>query len=116
MDPLDEVSLSSETRVTELSGGTIKTYTVSPDDFGLRSAPLSDVQGGTAEENAKLVGDVLGGAQGPRRDIVVLNAAFAVAASGLADTPQQGLELATRSIDSGAARDKLQELVKASNS
>jgi anthranilate phosphoribosyltransferase len=115
MDPLDEVSLASDTRVTELADGAIKTYTVSPADFGLQSAPLSAVQGGSAEENAKVVGDVLDGTKGPARDIVVLNAAFALSAAGVAATPAEGMQLAATAIDSGAARGKLEHLVSASN-
>jgi anthranilate phosphoribosyltransferase len=115
MDPLDEVSLSSDTRVTELSGGAIKTYTVSPADFSLQSAPLSTIQGGSAEENAKIVRDVLDGTKGPARDIVVLNAAFALSAAGVAATPAEGMSVAAKAIDSGAARDKLAHLVSTSN-
>lgn len=110
MDPLDEVSLSAETRVCELRDGEIKSYTVSPEDFGMQTVALADVQGGTAEENAALITSVLEGNAGPHADIVALNAGFAVAAAGLADTPKEGLELAREAMQSGAALDRLRRL------
>jgi anthranilate phosphoribosyltransferase len=109
-DGLDEVSLSAPTRVSELSGGKVVTYDVHPGQFGLSPAPPAAVSGGGIPENAALVREVLDGKPGPRRDIVALNAAFAIAAAGLAATPAEGLSLAQRSIDSGAARSKLDHL------
>jgi len=113
MDPLDEVSLSSETRVSEVRFGTVTTYTVTPEDFGFSRAPISAIAGGDSMENAKIVSDVLHGKKGPHRDIVLLNAAFALAASGLAETPKDALPLVTKSLDSGAALHKLEQLVEA---
>ncbi|MBD3239765.1 MAG: anthranilate phosphoribosyltransferase [Chitinivibrionales bacterium] len=112
LDPLDEVSLSSETRVTELCDGALKTYTVTPRTFGLEEASLDAIRGGTAEENATIVRGVLEGKPGPCRDIVLLNAGFAIAAAGLAETPAGGIDLAAKAIDSGAAADKLRRLAE----
>ncbi len=113
MDPLDEVSLSSETRVTELADGAIKTYTISPRTFGLDEAPLDAIRGGTADENAAIVRSVLEGRPGPCRDVVLLNAGFAIAAAGLAETPGGGIDLAAKAIDSGGAAEKLKGLIEA---
>jgi anthranilate phosphoribosyltransferase len=111
MDPLDEVSLSGETRVSELNNGGVATYVVSPADFGLTPAPLAAVKAGaTPAENAGIIARIFGGELGPRRDIVALNAAFAIAASGLAATPREGLAQANDAIDSGAASRKLGQL------
>jgi anthranilate phosphoribosyltransferase len=110
MDGLDEVSLSRQTRVSELDHDVIRTYEVRPEDFGLQAAPLEAVRGGDAEHNAGIIRDVLEGKPGPYRDIAVLNAAFAIAAAGLAATPRDGVPLAQQSIDSGAAQEKLQRL------
>ena len=116
MDRLDEISLSRETRVSELADGTIRTYEVRASDFGLPAAPLHAIQGGSAEHNASIIRGILDGDPGPCRDIVVLNAAFAIAAAGLAATPQAGVQLAQQSLDSGAAREKLRHLAELSSS
>lgn len=107
---LDELSTFGETRVTELKEGEIRTYNVAPEDFGLERAAPEDLQGGTPEENAQLLVDILGGKEGPARDIVILNAAAAIAAGGKADTLREGLAVAADSVASGAARSKLQAL------
>ena len=107
---LDELSTLGETRVTELKEGEMRTYNVTPEDFGLERAVPEDLQGGTPEDNAQLLVDILGGKEGPARDIVLLNAAAAIAAGGKADTLREGLAVAADSVDSGAARSKLQAL------
>jgi anthranilate phosphoribosyltransferase len=104
---LDEFSTLGETRVTELRDGALRTYSLTPEQFGLPRAGFQDIAGGTPQENAKLLLSVLEGMQGPARDIVLLNAAAAIAAGGKADTLQQALPLAAQSVDSGAALDKL---------
>jgi anthranilate phosphoribosyltransferase len=114
LDRLDEVSLSEETQISELSAGKITTYLTKPEDFGLRRVGKEAILGGTARENASTIRDILSGSTGPARDVVVLNAGFAIAASGLADTPHEGVARAIESIDSGAARDKLESLIKLS--
>ena len=112
LDGLDEVSLSGESRISEVKGGRVQTYTVSPEDFGLKRAPLSELQGGNAAENAEIIRRILSGEEGPRRDVVLMNAAVALVAGGKANDFQEGVKLAARSIDSGAAMEKLSRLVE----
>jgi anthranilate phosphoribosyltransferase len=116
MDSLDEISLSSPTQVSELKNGTVRTYTIQPEDFGFKRTPLSEIKGGDPSENAIIIREVLNGKRGPQRDIVILNTAFALAAAGLASDPKEGIELACKSIDSGNALRKLEELVSFTNS
>lgn len=114
-DPLDEVSLSSDTRVSELRYGEVTTYNVKPEDFGLKRVKISEIAGDDPKENAFITRAVLEGKKGVHRDIVVLNAAFAITAAGLAETPLDAILLAKESIDSGAALDKLNKLILISN-
>ena len=107
---LDELSTFGETRVTELKDGEMRTYNVKPEDFGLERAAPEAIQGGTPEANAQLLVDILGGKEGPARDIVLLNTAAAIAAGGKADTLSEGLAVAADSVTSGAARSKLEAL------
>jgi anthranilate phosphoribosyltransferase len=107
---LDELSTFGETRVTELKDGEMRTYNVTPEDFGLERVAPEDIQGRTPEENAQLLVDILDGKEGPARDIVLLNAAAAIAAGGKADTLIEGLAVAADSVASGAAHAKLQAL------
>ncbi|NLG18637.1 MAG: anthranilate phosphoribosyltransferase [Fibrobacter sp.] len=116
MDSLDEISISAETKVTELNNGKIRSYTIKPEDFGIKRAPVEEITGGDPLKNAEIIRSILAGEKGPRKDIVVLNAAFALAASGIAGSPQEGILIAERSIDSGAAGEKLNELVRMTNS
>lgn len=105
---LDEFSSFGETQVTELRDGDLRTYALVPEDVGLkRSDGHQSVQGGTPEENARLLTAILEGEDGPARDIVVLNAAAAIAAAGMADTLRDAAPIAVESLDSGAALAKL---------
>lgn len=104
---VDEVSISGPTWVAELKDGTVRTFEVQPEDFGVGRAPISALAGGTAHDNAKLIRDVLNGAVGPKRDAVIINAAAALCVAAVAASPRQGAELAAKSIDSGAAAAKL---------
>ncbi len=115
MDGLDEVTLSAPTRVAEIDDQQLRLYTVEPEDFGLVRCRLEDLQGGDAEQNAALVREVLDGCKGPRRDVVVLNSAFALVAAGKAEDVPAGLVLAEGCIDSGAARQKLDALIRMTN-
>ncbi|MEW5766205.1 MAG: anthranilate phosphoribosyltransferase [bacterium] len=115
-DGLDEVSLSSSTKVTELKRGEINTYRIRPEEFGFKRAPLSALAGGSPEENASMAIDVLKGKFGPRRDIVLLNAALALVAGKLTETVEEGINRAAMSIDSGAALAKLEALKELTNS
>ncbi len=111
-DGLDEISLSGETHVAEVRGGTVRTYTVTPEDFGLPRAPLSALAGGDAQTNAGIIRAILDGQPGPRRDIVIANAAAALVAAGAAPDLITGGSIATSSVDSGAAHAKLEELIR----
>jgi anthranilate phosphoribosyltransferase len=110
-DGLDEITISTETRVAEVRDGRVWSYEVTPEEFGLRRAPLEEIAGGDAAENAALIRGVLGGEKSARRDVVLLNAAAALVAAGRADAMAAAMPLAASSIDSGAARRKLEALV-----
>jgi anthranilate phosphoribosyltransferase len=113
-DGLDELSTSGPSQVVELAAGEIRRWVIEPAALGLDVAPLSAVAGGTAEENAAAIEDVLAGHPGARRDIVVLNSAAGLVAAELAAGMKEGIEAASESIDSGAARACLQALVETS--
>ncbi len=115
MDKLDEISLSAETRVCEFKDGWFKSYTVSPEDFGLTRCQKSDLVGGTPQENAAITLDILHGVKGPKRDAVLLNAGAALYIGGKAETWAEGVELAAELIDSGAALRVLEKLIEVSN-
>ena len=110
-DGLDEISLNSNTSVWELRNRSIKHYTIGPDDLGLAPASLESLAGGSVEENADTMTEVLKGASGPRRDVVVANAAGGIVAGGKATDLREGVQVAQESIDSGRALEKL-ELLK----
>jgi anthranilate phosphoribosyltransferase len=114
-DGLDEISISGETQVAEVRSGTVKNFTVTPEDFGLSRAPLAATVGGDATANAKIIRDVLAGEHGPPRDIVLANAAAVLVAAGCAADFREGARRAAEGIDSGAARQKLEALVAFSN-
>jgi anthranilate phosphoribosyltransferase len=107
---LDEVSLSGETQVAEVKNGKVRRYTLTPEDFGVMRAPLAALRGGTPEVNAEIIRRILSGEPGPRRDIVIINAAAALVAAGVARDFREGAELATRAIDSKVAEAKLAAL------
>lgn len=109
MDGLDEITLTTESRISELVGGRVKTYLISPEEFGLTTCNPSDLKGGEAGENARIFLDVLDGRPGPCRDVVLLNAAAGIVAAG-AESLAAGIEIARESIDSGLARQKLESL------
>jgi len=108
---LDEISLSGETKVGEVRHGIVRIYEVTPEDFGLERAPLDAISGGDAAHNAGLIRAILSGERGPRRDIVLANAAAAIVASGRAPDFLEGALTAAQSIDSGEARKKLDALI-----
>ena len=108
---LDEISLAGETKVGEVRGGMVRVYEVTPEDFGLNRAPISAISGGDAALNAEILRAILAGESGPRRDIVIANASAALVAAGRALDFLEGARLAAESIDSGAARKKLDALV-----
>jgi anthranilate phosphoribosyltransferase len=115
-DGLDEITVSDETNIAELRDGVVRSYTAAPEDFGLSRAPLESIQGGDANHNAQIIKYVLGHRDaphehGPHRDIVLANSAAALVAAGRATDFLDGVRLAAESIDSGAARAKLDALV-----
>jgi len=109
-DGLDEFTTTTTTMVTEIRRGKVESYEVQPTGLGLATATAADLVGGEPAENAAITRAILGGEKGPKRDIVLLNAAFAIMAGGKADNPGEGLALAAASIDSGAALKKLESL------
>lgn len=116
-DGLDEISLSAETHVAELNAGAIRSYKVSPEDFGLRRARASVYAGGDAKHNAEIIHKILGRSllyreHTAHRDVVLANTSAALVAAGRAGSFKDGVRLATDSIDSGAAREKLDSLVR----
>ncbi|HEY6384086.1 MAG TPA: anthranilate phosphoribosyltransferase [Candidatus Acidoferrum sp.] len=108
---LDEISLAGETLVAEVKDGGVGRFKVTPEDFGVSPAPIEAVHGGTALENAATIRDIFAGGRGPRRDIVVANAAAALVAAGVAQDFGDGARLAGTALASGAAREKLAALV-----
>lgn len=112
LDRLDEITITGKTRVSELNNEKIRTYCITPEKFGLKRAKIEDIKGGDAGENAKILLSVLNGEKGPRRDIVLLNAGAALVAGNRAKDMKEGIRIAADSIDSGAALDKLNRLIK----
>jgi anthranilate phosphoribosyltransferase len=115
-DGLDEISISGETYVAELRDGIVRSLTVTPEDFGLHRALVEEIRGGDARHNAEIIHKILGRSMlyrdhGPHREIVLANASAALVAAGRAADFLDGVHLAAKSIDSGAAREKLEALV-----
>ena len=112
LDGLDEITITGKTRVAEAREGSVRSYEIEPEEFGMKRATLHDISGGEAAENAAIIRAVLEGEKSPRRDVVVLNAAAALVAAHKADHIAQAIPLAAQSIDSGAAASKLEALVR----
>lgn len=112
---LDELSTLGSNRVSRLADGRVESYDLDPTSFGLATAQLSDLEGGDATENAQILRDVLSGQTGPKRDIVLLNAAAILVAAERVEDLQEGLLLAAEIIDSGAAIERLDALVSMTN-
>ena len=115
-DGLDEITLTGETQVAELKSGDITTFSINPKDFGYPLCSTEDLKGGTPEENAFLIRNILNGDQGPKTDIVILNAAAALYLGGKAESISKGILVAINSIKSGAANKKMDELCRVANS
>lgn len=115
-DGLDEVSTTGETKVAALEGGVVREFTISPDDLGITAVSIDALRGGTPKENADSLRNVLGGATGPYRDVVVMNAAAALVGGGHATDLKIAAERATASIDEGNALKALDRLVAVTNS
>jgi anthranilate phosphoribosyltransferase len=113
-DGLDELTTTGRSRVFQLKDGEVTEYELDPQDLGLSRSRSEDLRGGTPPENANLLRQVLNGESGPRRDVVLLNAAAAVLAAGRADDWPEALTVARESLDSGRARTVLDRLVETS--
>ncbi len=116
VDCIDEISITGETLVGELKDGEVREYRIHPEDFGIRCSPIESIRGGNARDNAKIVRSVLGGENGPKRDVVLLNASAALVAAGKASDFREGISMAEESIDSGIAIKKLDDLVSITRS
>ena len=114
-DGLDEITTTTTTQVSELVDNGVNTYTLDPTELGIPTAQPSELKGGTPEENAEMTLGVLRGEKGPKRDIVLLNAAAAIVAGGKVEDITAGLAVAAESIDSGRALEKLDGLKTKSN-
>jgi anthranilate phosphoribosyltransferase len=114
-DGLDELTTAGTTAVAAFENGKVESFEIAPEDVGLERVRIADLRGGEPQHNAVLMRDLLGGAGGPLRDIVLLNSGAALLIAGRAVTLTDGIELAARSLDSGAARRVLDELVARTN-
>ena len=112
LDAIDEISITGKTQISELKNGMIKTYIVEPEDYNIKRVKIEDIAGGDAKENSKIIFDILSGVKGPKRDIVLLNAAAVLTAAEKSKNFTEGIKLAEKSIDSGMALKKLEELRK----
>ncbi|MCR4678020.1 MAG: anthranilate phosphoribosyltransferase [Lachnospiraceae bacterium] len=115
MDKLDEISLSAPTKVCEIRDGWFKTYTITPEDFGLTRCTKADLVGGTPAENAQITIDILNGAKGSKRDAVLMNAGASLYIAGKAESFKDGIALAASLIDSGKATETLKKIIEVSN-
>jgi len=112
---MDELSLSGKCPVVEVNGNKSRSFEIDATEIGLGRADVASVRGGLPSENAKIFRELLDGAKGPVRDIVVMNAAAGIVVAGKADDLRAGVEIAAESIDSGAASDVLDNLIRVSN-
>jgi anthranilate phosphoribosyltransferase len=114
-DGLDEITISGPTKIAEVRGGQVRVYQVTPEEFGLRRAPLTEISGGDAETNARIIQDVLNGSRSARRDVILLNAAAALVAASRADSILEAMPIAAQSLDEGAAKARLEALIRFTN-
>jgi anthranilate phosphoribosyltransferase len=110
MDGLDEITITDRTKVSEFKNGSVTDFFIHPADFGMALGRAEDLKGGDAKDNAVVTTEILKGAKGARRDIVLLNAAAGLVASGKAADFKEGISIAVQSIDSGSALRKLEQL------
>ena len=115
IDGMDEITLTTQTLMAEVTPEGVKLGSIRPEEFGLARCSMEALRGGDAAANAKTVLAVLGGEQGPKRDIVALNAAFALLAAGKVATVEAGMALAGKAIDSGKAMAQLEKLRELTN-
>jgi anthranilate phosphoribosyltransferase len=111
-DGLDEITTTDKTKVCELKEGEIKSYFITHDSFGIPKAEINDFVVSTPEESANAISEVLEGTDGPKRDIVLINASAAIVAGGGAENLRDGMQIASESIDSGKAKASLKKLIE----
>lgn len=111
-DGLDEITVTGESKISEVRDGEVRTYYVTPEDFGIERAGMSEIQGGDTPRNAEIVRNILAGEAGARTDVVLLNAAAGLVAGNRAGSLREGIDLARESIGSGRAMDCLNSLIK----
>jgi anthranilate phosphoribosyltransferase len=107
----DEISICGPTRISHLKDGEVTTFELTPEEYGLKRAAPETIRGGHARQNARIIRNILDGEKGPKRDMVLLNAAAAFVAAGLDSTIQDGIARAQDALDSGRARAKLDDLI-----
>ncbi len=112
---LDELTTTGATTVAALADGKVEIFEIAPEEVGLKRARLEDIRGGEPQHNARLMRELLGGAGGSLRDVVLLNSAAALVVAGRASALEDGIELAARSLDAGAAQRVLEQLVARTN-
>ncbi|MBN1626340.1 MAG: anthranilate phosphoribosyltransferase [Deltaproteobacteria bacterium] len=108
----DEISICGPTKVSHLKNGDVRTFEITPEEFGFKRAVMEDIVGGDAGKNAKILKDILRGEKGPKRDMVLLNSGAALAAAGRSAGILEGIKTAEESIDSGKAYEKLGRLIE----
>lgn len=114
-DSMDEISLSAETKVCEFKNDEFKSYVIKPEDLGLTRCNKEDLVGGTPQENAAIVNDILGGAKGPKTNVVLLNAGAAIYLASDGITLKDGIEKAREIIVSGKAKEQLEKFIEETN-
>jgi anthranilate phosphoribosyltransferase len=114
-DGLDEITTTGPTYVAEMNGGKIRTFDIKPTDVGLKTAKPEDLKGADGAHNAQALRAVLEGKPGAYRDVAILNAAASLVVAGKANALAEGVKLAAQSVDSGAAKARLEKLVQVSN-
>ncbi len=115
-DGLDEISASAPTLVCEVDHGTYKTYTITPEQFGMERCKKEDLVGGTPQENAQITRDILNGVTGPKMNAVLLNAGAGLYIGGKAENLEKGIDLARKLINDDCAKNKLEQFIQESNS
>jgi anthranilate phosphoribosyltransferase len=111
----DEISIVGPTQVSELRDGKIRNYKIEPEDFDMSRADVSEIKGGDSAKNAAIISQILDGELGPRRDMVLLNAGATFYAAKKAPDISDGIKMAAESIDSGMAKQKLEQLIEMTN-
>ena len=115
LDGMDEITLTTETAMAEVSAAGVTVRRFAPEELGFGRCAMAELRGGNALENAVIVRDVLAGQKGPKRDIVLINAAFGLVAAGKAANLSEGVLLAEKAIDSGEALAVMERLVAMTN-